>query len=234
VPKFQKPKESKKKQEVSLKNLQSVPRSELSRNQLQEISKTTIGHYNLAAENFRDGTNDHDVSQNYNAMLGAIEGTEPYTILDFGCGPGRDLYYFQSLGHNAIGLDGSKKFVEMARSYSGCKVYQQDFIAMTLPKNYFDGIFANASLFHVPSQELPKVLLGLNMTLKSRGILFCSNPRGNNEEGMGDSRYSCFYDYRTWRNYVTSARFEEVGHYYRPEGLPRNKQPWLATIWRKT
>src|SRR3977135_1878533 len=97
----------------------------------------------------------------------------------------------------------------------------------------FDGIFANASLFHVPSQELPRILAQLSETLPSRGVLFCSNPRGNNEEGLSGDRYSCFFDNETWRDYVTAAGFLQVSHYYRPPGLPRRKQWWLATVWRK-
>jgi SAM-dependent methyltransferase len=201
--------------------------------QLRQISEVTIAHYDRFAEAYREGTRDHDVDQNYAALLGAIEGDPPYSILDLGCGPGRDLRYFRSLGHDAVGLDGSTEFVAMARSYSGCDVLQQDFLAMELPESRFDGIFANASLFHVPSQELPRVLLELFKTLKPRGVLFCSNPRGNNEEGLSDDRYACFFDLDTWRDYMTSADFVEVGHYYRPPGLPRHKQPWLASVWRK-
>src|SRR5262249_32569603 len=93
-----------------------------------------------------------------------------------------------------------------------------------LPESRFDGIFANASLFHVPSQELPRVLAELSETLRSRGVLFCSNPRGNNQEGLSGDRYSCFFDYNTWRNYVTAAGLVHVRHYYRPPGLPRHKQ----------
>jgi SAM-dependent methyltransferase len=78
---------------------------------------------------------------------------------------------------------------------------------MTLPERHFDGVFANASLFHVPSEELPRVLLELSRTLKPRGVLFCSNPRGKNEEGFRDDRYSCFFDLDTWRNYVSGAGF---------------------------
>jgi hypothetical protein len=55
-------------------------------------------------------------------------------------------------------------------------------------------------------------------------VLFSSNPRGNNEEGLSDDRYACFFDLDTWRDYVTSAGFVEVGHYYRPPGLPRHKR----------
>ena len=201
--------------------------------QLRRISQVTIAHYDQSAAAFWNGTRDHNVSQNYRALLDAIDGDPPYAILDLGCGPGRDLHHFRSLGHNAVGLDGSKEFVAMACSYSGCEVLNQDFLEMALPERRFDGVFANASLFHVPSQELPRVLLELAATLRSRGVLFCSNPRGNNEEGLNDDRYSCYFNLDTWRNYVTAAGFVELSHYYRPSGLPRHKQPWLATIWRK-
>ncbi len=104
---------------------------------------------------------------------------------------------------------------------------------MQLPESRFDGIFANASLFPVPSQELPRVLLELHKTLKLRGVLFSSNPRGNNNEGFSDGRYACFFDSDTWHGYMISAGFVELHHYYRPPGLPRERQPWLATVWRK-
>src|SRR6516164_5756733 len=175
--------------------------------QSHRVSEVTIAYYDRMAEAYWDGTRDHDVSQNYTAFLDAIENDPPYSILDLGCGPGRDLHHFRLLGHNAVGLDGSSEFVAMARSYSGCEVLHQDFLTMILPESRFDGVFANASLFHVPSRELPRVLLELFETLRPRGVLFCSNPRGNNEEGSGDGRYSCFFDLDTWRNYVRAAGF---------------------------
>ena len=163
--------------------------------QLRQISEITIDHYDRMAKSFWDGTQNHDVSQNYAALLDAIEGEAPYSILDFGCGPGRDLHYFRSLGHNVVGLDGSKELVALARHYSGCEVLLQDFLTLDLPESHFDGVFANASLFHVPSQEVLRVLLDLNAALKPGGVLFCSNPRGNNEEGLNGDRYGCFYDH---------------------------------------
>lgn len=204
-----------------------------SQTNLRRLSEITIGHYDREAEDFWHGTRDHDVSQNYEAFLTTIEGKPPYTILDLGCGPGRDLSYFRFLGHNVTGLDGSKKLAAMARDHSGCEVLTQDFLAMDLPEDHFDGVFANASLFHVPSQELPRVLLELFNTLKSQGVLFCSNPRGDNEEGLKGDRYSCFFDLDTWCKFVAAAGFSELGHYFRPPGLPCHMQPWLATIWRK-
>jgi SAM-dependent methyltransferase len=202
--------------------------------ELDKIATTTLAHYEQRAEEFRAGTRDHDVSQNIAALLRHIEGEVPFTILDLGCGPGRDLKTFTDLGHVAIGLDGSASFVEMARAATHCKVWQQDFLHLALPENYFDGIFANASLFHVPSQALPRVLQQLHTTLKSGGVLFSSNPRGENQEGWNHDRYGAYHDLEAWRRYMSSASFIELEHYYRPTGLPREQQPWLASVWRKS
>ena len=97
----------------------------------------------------------------------------------------------------------------------------------------FDGIFANAFLFHVPCSQLAQILRDLAATLRPGGVLFCSNPRGRNEEGWADGRYGCFHDLETWGTYVTGAGFRELRHYYRPPGLPQAQRPWLATVWRK-
>ncbi|CAN7517732.1 class I SAM-dependent methyltransferase [Massilia sp. LjRoot122] len=198
-----------------------------------DISHRTLAHYEHNAEAFFAGTIDHDVSQNIDALLGAIEAPVPWTILDLGCGPGRDLKTFTGLGHKAIGLDGSARFAEMARAYSGCEVWRQDFLHLDLPPAMFDGIFANASLFHVPSAELPGVLSRLFDTLKPGGVLFSSNPRGDNREGWNGPRYGSYHDYPAWERYLTTAGFTPLHHYYRPPGLPREQQPWLASVWRK-
>lgn len=199
----------------------------------RDVSRLTLEHYDRRAEDFWKGTRDHDVRQNITAVLNAVEGTLPYTILDFGCGPGRDLKAFTDLGHVAVGLEGSARFAAMAREYSGCEVLEQDFLKLDLPKGRFDGVFANAALFHVPSAELPRVLRELHASLKPGGVLFSSNPRGANEEGWNKGRYGVYHDLETWRRHLTEAGFSELGHYYRPEGLPREEQPWLASVWRR-
>ena len=200
---------------------------------IDNITRRTIDYYDGHAREFFNGTIDHDVRQNIDALLGAIEAEPRFTILDLGCGPGRDLKTFSALGHRAIGVDGSAEFVEMARAYSGCEVWQQDFVHLDLPADMFDGIFANAVLFHVPSRTLPKVLADLYAALKPGGALFSSNPRGDNQEGWNGPRYGSYYDYETWERFMIAAKFSAVHHYYRPPNLPRDQQPWLASVWRK-
>ena len=200
---------------------------------MEEVSRLTLEHYDQRAEEFRRGTRDHDVQQNVDALLGAIEGKPPFAILDFGCGPGRDLKAFKDLGHEAVGLEGSARFAAMARDYSGCEVWEQDFLALDLPPARFDGIFANASLFHVPRRELPRVLAELHAALKPEGVLFASNPRGNNEEGWNRGRYGAYHDLAAWRAFLEAAAFAELEYYYRPPGLPFAQQNWLASVWRR-
>ena len=200
---------------------------------LEQITATTLAHYNSVAEDFREGTRDHDVSQNIEALLRHIQGVAPLAILDFGCGPGRDLQTFTRRGHVAVGLDGSPEFARMAREDSGCEVWCQDFLKLDLPAERFDGIFANAVLFHVPLQELPRVLQQLRDTLKPGGVLFSSNPRGDNREGWNGARYGSYHDLEAWRGLLARAGFVELEHYFRPAGLPREQQPWLASVWRK-
>lgn len=195
-------------------------------------SAGTLAHYEERAADFWEGTRGHDVTQNIDALLRHVEGTPPLRILDLGCGPGRDLATFKSLGHDPVGLDGSPAFVAMARKHSGCEVWQQDFLALELPAGHFDGIFANASLFHVPRKQLARVLRELRASLKPRGVLFTSNPRGENQEGWNGGRYGVYHDLAAWRAFLQAAGFTELEHYYRPPGLPLEQQPWLASVWR--
>ncbi|HTJ81617.1 MAG TPA: class I SAM-dependent methyltransferase [Polyangiaceae bacterium] len=201
---------------------------------LERITGETLAHYEGRAHAFWKATKDHDVTQNIEALLSELDDVAPLRILDIGCGPGRDLVAFKALGHEPVGLDGSAAFVKMARERSGCEVWQQNLLEMSLPDASFDGVFANAVLFHVPTQELPRVLGELFRALKPGGVLFASNPRGPDIEGQErDDRYGAYLTLETWRAYVTAAGFVELRHYFRPEGRPLSQQPWLATVWRR-
>ena len=204
-----------------------------SQTELDEIESHTLGHYDNNAESFWLGTRDHDVSQNIAAFLRELPEDKILDILDFGCGPGRDMCTFKSLGHRPTGLDGSKAFCQLTHQHSGCPTLHQQFLRLELQESSFDGIFANASLFHVPSQELPRVLGELRRALRPSGILFSSNPRGS-AEGWQGQRYGHYMEFDVNRVYLEQAGFEIIHHYYRPEGKPREQQPWLAIVSRSS
>jgi SAM-dependent methyltransferase len=200
---------------------------------LHRITADTLAHYDRQARAYWDGTREHDVSQNIGALLEHIDAPPPFDLLDFGCGPGRDLITFKTRGHHPIGLEGSPRLAAMARANSGCEVLEQSFLELDLPDHRFDGVFANAVLFHVPSQELPRVLADLCATLRPGGVLFSSNPRGNGQEGWSGDRYGVFHDWPTWLGLLNAAGFVELSHFHRPTDVPIEERPWLASVWRK-
>lgn len=199
---------------------------------LDKIESITIGHYDARAPAFWQGTKDHDVTQNYAVFLEQYPVGKALDILDFGCGPGRDLAYFKSLGHRPVGLDGSVQFCQMARDYAACTVLNQQFSQLQVAPSSYDGVFANASLFHIPSAELARVLSELRQALRPGGILFSSNPRGD-QEGWSGERYGHYMEFEVFHRYLQGAGFEVLRHYYRPTGKPIEQQPWLAVVSRR-
>jgi SAM-dependent methyltransferase len=200
-----------------------------------EVSARTLHDYDQSAESFWAGTRDHDVTQNYAALLDALSGRAPLRLLDLGCGPGRDLIALTARGHIVTGLDGSPVFAEMARAQSGCRVLQQNFLELELGEQQYDGVFANASLFHVPRAELPRVLAELFRALVPGGVLFCSNPRSfeRDWEGFKGERYGSFLTVESWLAQIADAGFSVERHFLRPHGKPPSEQPWLAIVARR-
>nr|WP_255699151.1 class I SAM-dependent methyltransferase [Tychonema sp. BBK16] len=197
--------------------------------------EVTIAEYELTAESFREGTWHHDVSQNRDALTAAMP-RKPGKILDIGCGPGRDLVAFKTQGHTVVGLDATPAFVEIAKELSGCEVLQQSFLNLDLPNAEFDGIFANASLIHVPRDKMIKVLKDLHKALVVNGAIVMSMCRGDWEgydERPTGKRYTTGWEYDTLAPELEQAGFEIVNHYYRPPGLPREAQSWVVMVGKK-
>jgi SAM-dependent methyltransferase len=202
---------------------------------MEQHEEITIAEYQLTAESFRVGTWEHDVSQNRNALTSAMPRVLG-RILDLGCGPGRDLVAFQALGHEVVGLDGTPAFVTMAQAAANCPVWEQNFLNLDLPADYFDGIFANASLIHVPTAKMFGVLKNLHGALTDRGALVMSMMRGDYEgflERPDGARYVAGWEYETLALQVEAAGFEIVDRYYRPPGLPIEQQSWLVIVAQK-
>jgi SAM-dependent methyltransferase len=203
---------------------------------VEQHEQVTIAQYQAEADGFREGTWDHDVSQNRDALVAAMP-QNPGKILDLGCGPGRDLVAFKGQGHTAIGLDATPAFVEMARQASGCEVWQQSFLSLDLPPETFDGIFANASLLHVPRGTMVRVLRDVWRSLVVEGALMMSMGRGDWEGYTAREtgyRYVVAWEYETLAPCVEQAGFEIVDHYYRPPGLPLQQQSWVVIVARKS
>ena len=143
---------------------------------LNKISLLTLEHYNRHAEEFWDGTRLHDVSQNVESLLQHIEGKPPYSTLAAGLGATSKRSPSEAIMRSAWKAPSISS--PWREPIAGAKYGGKIFLSSHCPAKYFDGVFANAALFHIPRQELPRVLLELHATLKPGGVLFSSNPRG--------------------------------------------------------
>jgi SAM-dependent methyltransferase len=197
---------------------------------LEKIAHLTLEHYNQHAEEFWEGTRDHNVSQNIEGCcsISRVSRRSRYSILAADQGATS-----RCLPNKVTSRSVWKAPCILQRWHVPTAPATLDFLKLELPEKYFDGVFANAALFHVPRQELPRVLLELHTTQKPGGVLFSSNPRGRNEEGWNSGRYGVYYDHESWSRYTSAAGFVELTHYYRPDGAPLEQQPWLASVWRR-
>lgn len=206
--------------------------------EIAEATARTLASYQAGADAYRDETRtrerapDHDLFFRY--LRAQFPSQPTYSLLDVGCGPGRDLAEFRARGHRAMGLDGCAAFVDMAQLHSGCPVLHQDLRAPLLPVATYDGIFACGSLFHVPPAALPQTLRALRQSLRAGGVLFTLNPRGEDQSGWVGDRFCCYLRLQTWRRLMTDAGWMLRTHTLRPLRLPRAQRQWIAAIWIAT
>ncbi len=168
-------------------------------------------YYNTNAKDFFEGTVRADMSAHYAAFLEKL--CEEAHILDAGCGSGRDSLYFKKLGYKITAMDISTKLCKLASEYIGQEVLELSFQDMAFEAE-FDGIWACASLLHVPSDELPTIIGKLKKALKAGGILFASFKYGD-FEGERNGRY--FYD-------LTEQKAEQI---FRDSGFQVEKM-WIT------
>ena len=144
-----------------------------------------MNYYDENAKEFFDGTVDADMSSHHDKFLALMP--ENGSILDAGCGSGRDAKIFKDRGFKITAIDGSAEMCRLASEFSGVDVKHMQFQEIEF-ENEFDGIWASASLLHVPSEELNTVLNNLKNSLKSNGILYASFKYGD-FEGERNGRY---------------------------------------------
>lgn len=200
------------------------------------VANPTLAHYSAHAAHYADLLADHDSAGARHRFLTTIDKQAP-VILDLGCGAGRDLGGFRDAGAMAIGADGSSTLAAIAAQQTGCAVHVLDLLSSD-PAPWmdysFDGIWAHHLFFHLPDIALPQVLHRVGNWLRSGGVFYACDPTGDGMEGMAaDGRYLAFRRPQSWKAAVKGAGFTLLADWRRPEGSPRHRQEWLATLWRR-
>lgn len=146
---------------------------------------TTLEFYNSIAADFIQGTIHADVEPLRQSFLKYLP--QGAAILDLGCGSGRDSKYFLEKGYSITAIDGSAELCKAASAYIGRNVAQITFDKLDYYQ-MFDGVWACASLLHVPSMQLPAIFGKISRSLKPGGYLYVSFKYGT-FEGERNGRY---------------------------------------------
>lgn len=149
-----------------------------------DINKT-LTYYNTNANRFTSDTLDVEFSTIQDSFLAQLPAGA--LILDFGCGSGRDSRYFLQKGYRVEACDGSEEMVKAGTRNAGIPVKKMLFSELN-EENRYDGIFACASILHVPSKDLPDIFTRMKKAVKKGGILYVSFKYGT-FEGIRNGRY---------------------------------------------
>lgn len=153
------------------------------------VDKQTVAYYDKNSQAYMLRTGSADLSRTLDRFLRLVPSGG--RVLDYGCGFGRDIRYFEAHELRVVGLDPSREFVEIARRQTSSELILGD--VFTLRNQSFDGIWACASLLHVPSRDVGAVLAALYQCLAPGGAFYASVRLGTGEHRSPDGRL--FVDY---------------------------------------
>lgn len=164
---------------------------------MKDVIETTKEAYNKMAKEWSDKYfPSTKVENKIDKFVNYI--TTGKKILDVGCGPGRDTKSLMNRGFDVIGIDFSEEMVREAKS----RVPSGDFRLMDMrkldfDKNSFDGVWAFASLLHIPKEQAPKVLTEFRRVLKKSGVLAISMKQGKGEVLESEEETTRLFSYYT-------------------------------------
>lgn len=195
------------------------------------MKNNTLNYYNTNAKSFVSSTLVVDFTETQDKFLHFLPPTS--SILDFGCGSGRDTKYFLSAGMQVDAIDGSEELCKLASKYTGIPVKQMLFEELDVKAQY-DGIWACSSILHLPKDELKDVLKKMLAALKEHGIIYTSFKYGT-FEGERNGRFFTDFTEETFQKFVkdiAGIQIEEewITRDVRPR---RGEERWLNLILRK-
>ena len=197
---------------------------------MTDIDKT-LKYYNKNAQSFASGTVSVKFTEVQDKFLEKLN-SDAY-ILDFGCGAGRDTKYFLSRGYQIDAIDGSEQLCRIASKYTGIKVRQMLFQELD-EKEKYDGIWACASILHLPKKQLREVLKNMYAALISKGWIYTSFKYGE-FEGERNGRYFTDFTTDTFKDFIHDMHGLKIEEQWitgdvRPG---RGEEKWLNLLLQK-
>lgn len=194
------------------------------------VLNKTLDYYNENADKFILGTLNVDMMTIQKRFIGYIP--KGGKILDLGCGSGRDSLFFKELGYNVTAVDGSSEMCIQAEKNIGQAVINMTFDKLSF-ESEFDGIWACASLLHVPSKDIRDVLVKIEKALKSGGYFYFSVKYGN-YEGEREGRYYTDYTEQSVETlFAAVPSLHKVDMWLTDDARPGRNDRWINCICQK-
>ena len=187
----------------------------------------TLTYYNQNANSFFSNTVNVDMSVLHDRFLAKV--SEGGNVLDAGCGSGRDTKAFLSRGYRVTAFDASEELVSLAKKHTGASIHVRSFLDVQ-EQSMYDGIWACASLLHVPHAELPKVLQRLWKALKPGGAFYLSFKLGTTER-VQDERHFTDVDESQLHEWLAAlANVHSVECWLSADQRPGRTEQWLNAL----
>ena len=192
----------------------------------------SVEFYNKNAKEFYENTVNADMSDAYKEFEFFLKANTH--ILDLGCGSGRDSLYFLSKGYVVTSVDYSKEMVKKTTTLIGQEAIYLNMVNMNF-QNEFHGIWACASILHIPKETIPKVLMNCYNALKKEGILYMSFKYGEGEVQRNGRHFSNFTE-KSFRELLNKINLFKVEKYWITGDVRENRsdEKWLNVILKKS
>ena len=190
----------------------------------------TLDYYNENADKFVLGTLNVDMMTIQKRFIGYIP--EGGKVLDLGCGSGRDSLYFKGLGYQVTAVDGSAEMCRQAEKNIGQPVINMTFDKLDFESAY-DGIWACASLLHVPSNEIRDVLGKIERALKKGGYFYCSFKYGEYEGDREGRYYTDYTETSIYTLFSCVPCLNKVDMWLTDDARPERNDRWINCIYCK-
>jgi SAM-dependent methyltransferase len=193
---------------------------------------TTTDYYEQCAREYFDSTAFLNLDDLYPVFLNELPKSG--MILDAGSGSGRDTKAFLKRGYNVVAVEPSEALADLSQQLTGQSPLRQKFLELDFHSK-FDGIWACASLLHVPKRDIVDVLDRLADALKPEGVLFVSLKEGSGEQIAEDGRFFAYYGPDEFRSFVQQRhRFRELAFLRTAEMRSlKHTAPWIDFLFRK-
>lgn len=188
----------------------------------------TLNYYNNNAKSFHENTFNVNMDTIYEKFLKYVNGN---SILDLGCGSGRDVKYFEEKGYEVIGIDFSQKLIEIGRNNVKSKLIVKDFLSLNY-KEEFNGIWACASLLHLNIKDMKIVLDNIYNALKDDGVIYISLKYGD-FEGYIDDRFFKYVDEKSLDEIINTKKFEILEEFFTEDFRVNKDFEWINLILKK-